>query len=40
MGVPGKVVRSIPDDQVGMLIMNAQIYFDRWQRYREELTEI
>ena len=40
MGVPGKVVRSIPDDQVGMLVMNAQIYFDRSQRYREELTEI
>ena len=37
VGVPGKVVRSIPDDQIGMLTMNAQIYFDRWQRYREEL---
>jgi carbonic anhydrase/acetyltransferase-like protein (isoleucine patch superfamily) len=40
VGVPGKVIRSIADDQVGMLIMNAQIYFDRWQRYREELSEI
>jgi carbonic anhydrase/acetyltransferase-like protein (isoleucine patch superfamily) len=40
VGVPGKVVRSIPDDQVGMLTMNAQIYFDRSQRYREELKEI
>jgi len=40
VGVPGKVVRSIPDDQIGMLVMNAQIYFDRWQRYRSELSEI
>jgi carbonic anhydrase/acetyltransferase-like protein (isoleucine patch superfamily) len=40
VGVPGKVVRGIPDDQVGMLIMNAQIYFDRSQRYREELKEV
>ena len=40
VGVPGKVIRSIPDDQVGTLAMNAQIYFDRWQRYREEMTEI
>jgi len=21
-----------------MLLMNAEIYFERWQRYREELT--
>ena len=40
VGVPGKVIRSIPDDQVGTLAMNAQIYFDRWQRYREEMKEI
>jgi carbonic anhydrase/acetyltransferase-like protein (isoleucine patch superfamily) len=40
VGVPGRVVRSIPDDQIGTLILNAEIYFDRWQRYRRELVEI
>lgn len=40
VGVPGKAVRSISDDQIGMLTLNAQIYFDRWQRYRNELRRI
>jgi carbonic anhydrase/acetyltransferase-like protein (isoleucine patch superfamily) len=40
VGVPGKAVRGIPEDQTGMLTMNAQIYFDRWQRYRGELKLI
>ena len=37
VGMPGKAIRTIPEEQQGMLTMNAQIYFDRWQRYREEL---
>ncbi len=40
VGVPAKVVRSIADQQTGMLTLNAQIYFDRWQRYRQDLSEI
>jgi carbonic anhydrase/acetyltransferase-like protein (isoleucine patch superfamily) len=40
VGVPGKVIRSIPDDQIGILTMNADIYFNRWQQYRKELAEI
>jgi carbonic anhydrase/acetyltransferase-like protein (isoleucine patch superfamily) len=40
VGVPARVVRSIPDDQIGMITMNAEIYFDRWQRYRRELSEV
>ena len=40
LGVPGRVVRSIPDEETGMLSMNAQIYFERWQRYRHELKQI
>jgi carbonic anhydrase/acetyltransferase-like protein (isoleucine patch superfamily) len=40
VGVPGKVVRTIPEADVPMLLLNAQIYFDRWQRYREELQLI
>ena len=40
VGVPGKVVRSIADEDVPMLTMNAQIYFERWQRYITELERI
>ena len=40
VGVPGKAIRTIPDDQVPMLLMNAQIYFERWQRYRTELKRV
>jgi carbonic anhydrase/acetyltransferase-like protein (isoleucine patch superfamily) len=37
VGVPGKAIRTIPDSDVPMLLMNAQIYFERWQRYLSEL---
>ncbi len=40
VGMPGKAIRTIPVEQESMLTMNAQIYFDRWQRYREELKKI
>ena len=37
VGVPGKAIRTIPDSDVAMLVMNAAIYFERWQRYLSEL---
>src|SRR5215471_14648920 len=40
VGVPGKAVRSIRDEDVPMLTMNAQIYFERWQRYIVELKRV
>jgi carbonic anhydrase/acetyltransferase-like protein (isoleucine patch superfamily) len=40
VGVPGKVVRTIAEQDVPMLLMNARIYCDRSQRYREELKEV
>jgi carbonic anhydrase/acetyltransferase-like protein (isoleucine patch superfamily) len=40
VGVPGRVVRSIPEEQTGMLTLNAKVYFDRWQAYARALTEI
>jgi carbonic anhydrase/acetyltransferase-like protein (isoleucine patch superfamily) len=40
VGVPGKAVRSIPEQDVPMLLLNAQIYCDRWQRYRTELKKL
>ena len=40
VGVPGKVIRTIPAGEVDMLKMNAQIYFERWQRYIHELKRV
>ena len=40
VGVPARVARSIADNDVPMLQLNAQIYFSRWQRYREELRQL
>ena len=40
VGVPGKAIRTIAEDQVPMLLMNAQIYFERWQHYRVELKRV
>ena len=40
VGVPARVIRTIEDKDVPMLLLNAEVYFQRWQRYREELTQI
>jgi len=40
VGVPGKVVRTIGEQDVPMLLLNAAIYRDRWQRYRKELKQL
>jgi len=40
VGVPARAVRSIPDSDVPMLLLNAQVYYQRWQRYREELRRL
>lgn len=40
VGVPGKAIRTIADDQTQMLTLNAKIYFDRWQRYQHELKPV
>jgi carbonic anhydrase/acetyltransferase-like protein (isoleucine patch superfamily) len=40
VGVPGKAVRTIAEADVAMLTMNAQIYFERWQRYVHELKRV
>jgi len=40
VGMPGKVVRSIAEKDVPLLTMNAQIYFERWQRYITELKRV
>lgn len=40
VGVPGRVARSITENDVPMLLLNAQVYYQRWQRYREELKPL
>ena len=40
VGVPARVIRTIEEKDVPMLRMNAAIYHDRWQRYREELQSL
>lgn len=40
VGVPAKVVRTISEQDVPMLTMNAQIYLERWQRYIVELQRV
>ena len=40
VGVPGRVVRSIGEEQIALLTLNAKVYFDRWQVYARALTEI
>lgn len=37
VGVPGKAIRTLSEADLPMLLMNAEIYFQRWQRYREEM---
>lgn len=40
VGVPARVVRSIAEQDVPMLLLNAEVYYQRWQRYREELKRL
>jgi carbonic anhydrase/acetyltransferase-like protein (isoleucine patch superfamily) len=40
VGVPGKAIRKIAEADEPMLLMNAQIYFERWQRYVTELKPV
>ena len=40
VGVPGKAIRTIGESDIPMLLLNADIYVQRWQRDREELTPV
>src|SRR5258706_622003 len=40
VGVPGRAVRSIPEQDVPMLLLNAKIYHDPCRRYRKELKKL
>jgi carbonic anhydrase/acetyltransferase-like protein (isoleucine patch superfamily) len=40
IGVPARVARTITEKDLPMLRLNAEIYQQRWQRYRTELKEL
>ena len=40
IGVPARAVRSIAETDLPMLLLNAEIYHQRWQRYRKELKQL
>ncbi len=40
MGMPGKVVRQLSEEEAAGLVEPAQRYVLNWQRYRSELSEI
>jgi len=40
VGVPARVVRTMTGDHVPMLLLNAEVYYQRWQRYRVELQRL
>ena len=40
IGVPARAVRSIAEKDLPMLLLNAEIYYQRWQRYRKELKQL
>lgn len=38
MGTPGKVIRTLTDEEVARLLGSARHYVENWQRYRRGLT--
>jgi carbonic anhydrase/acetyltransferase-like protein (isoleucine patch superfamily) len=40
MGAPGKVVRELNEQQVGMITFSAHHYVENWQRYAKGLKRI
>jgi len=40
MGSPGRVVRDLNDEETALLNYSAEIYVEKWQRFRQDLTRI
>jgi carbonic anhydrase/acetyltransferase-like protein (isoleucine patch superfamily) len=40
MGAPGKVVRELNEQQIGMITFSAHHYVENWQRYAKGLKKI
>ena len=40
LGMPGKVVRELGEDNEKMMLLSANIYVENWKRFKETLREI
>jgi carbonic anhydrase/acetyltransferase-like protein (isoleucine patch superfamily) len=40
LGMPGKVVRELGEDNEKMMLLSANIYVENWKRFEETLKEI
>ena len=40
LGMPGKVVRSLDEQNEQLMIASAQHYVENWRRYKNDLKEI
>ena len=40
LGMPGKVVRELGEDNEKMMLLSANIYVENWKRFKETLKEI
>ncbi len=40
LGMPGKVVRELSEDNEKMMLLSANIYVENWKRFKETLREI
>jgi carbonic anhydrase/acetyltransferase-like protein (isoleucine patch superfamily) len=38
VGAPGKVIRTLDDEQAARLALSAQHYVDNWRRYARDMT--
>ena len=40
LGMPGKIVRELGDDNEKMLVASAKFYVENWKRFKETLKEV
>ena len=40
LGMPGKVVRELGEDNEKMMLLSANIYVENWKRFKETLKEV
>jgi carbonic anhydrase/acetyltransferase-like protein (isoleucine patch superfamily) len=40
VGAPGKVIRTLDDEQAARLALSAQHYVDNWRRYKRDMASV
>ena len=40
LGMPGKIVRELGDDNEKMLVLSAKFYVENWKRFKKTLKEV